>query len=47
MMGGNMMGNPMMQSHMMQRDPRLPRNARPGDWMCNSCNNHNYADKMA
>ena len=19
---------------------------RPGDWMCPSCNNHNYADKV-
>jgi hypothetical protein len=25
----------------------LPPNARPGDWMCRACNNHNYADKTA
>jgi len=24
----------------------LPPNARPGDWMCPACNNHNYADKF-
>jgi len=25
----------------------MPPNARPGDWMCRACNNHNYADKTA
>ena len=23
-----------------------PSSMRPGDWMCPSCNNHNYADKI-
>ena len=23
-----------------------PTNMRPGDWVCPSCNNHNYADKI-
>lgn len=25
--------------------PLLPPHARPGDWMCNSCGNHNFASR--
>merc|ERR1719482_2340581 len=26
--------------------PGVVPNMRPGDWICPSCNNHNYADKI-
>ena len=35
--------------HQFMRYPSmggLPPNARPGDWMCRACNNHNFADKV-
>ena len=34
-----------MQGQMAAQNGR-PANMRPGDWMCPSCNNHNYADKV-
>lgn len=30
-----------------QQGPPLPNSARPGDWMCSSCGNHNYASREA
>lgn len=29
----------------VQQAPRLPPNAKPGDWMCPDCGNHNYAHR--
>jgi len=30
-----------------QRTPNLPATARPGDWVCPMCQNHNYANRSA
>ena len=35
-----------MQPQQMAPQNGRPANMRPGDWMCPSCNNHNYADKI-